>query len=375
MTHSAPGPLEGAPPHQDRAAGVLAGALSQGPSHAYLLVGPAGSGKAALARAFAAGLLAEDSADPDDARRRALIDPSPHPDLVWLSPGGAGHAVADVRDRLVHVAPLSPFEGSRRVFVIERAESLGEESQNAMLKTLEEPPAHACLVLLADDRDSVLPTVASRCQLVELDPLPESAVRERLGSGVPDETATALARLSGGDPSRALFLAGASGSKVRDSIELMMAGVVTGELGGSPWLGLLETAEEAGELAGGETKVVLEAEAEQGAKLSKSDTEAAIKRAARRARTEVLAMGLGLAAAWARDWAVVAAGSPELSFNLDRIDRLSAQAEGIPVPIATEAVELVEETRRRLRLNVSEELALEALCFRLERLLGGAVVA
>jgi len=354
---------------------VLAGALREGPSHAYLLAGPPGSGRAALARAFAAGLLSEDSDDPAETRRRALLDPSPHPDLVWLAPGGAGHAVADVRDRLVHVAPLSPFEGPRRVFVVERAEVLGEESQNAMLKTLEEPPPHACLILLAPDRDSVLPTVASRCQLVELDPLPESAVRERLGSGVPEETALSVARLSGGDPSRAEFLAGELGSRVRDAVEAMMTGAVTGELGNSPWLALLGVAEEAGEEASAEVSRAFESEAEEGVRHTKSEVEAAVKRAGRRARTEVLDSGLTLAAGWARDWAVVLAGTPELAFNLDRLERLSPQAARLAIPVATEAVQLVEETRQRLRLNVSEELAMEALCFRLERLLGGAIVA
>ena len=353
---------------------MLAAALREGPSHAYLLAGPPGSGKAALARAFAAGLLLEGSDDPEETRRRVLLDPSPHPDLVWLAPGGAGHAVADVRDRLVHVAPLSPFEGPRRVFVVERADLLGEESQNAMLKTLEEPPPHACLIMLAPDRDSVLPTVASRCQLVELDPLPESAVRERLGPEVPAEKAAALARLSGGDPSRAAFLTGEIGSRVRDAVETMMSGAASGELGSSPWLALLEVAEEAGEGASAELSQVFEREAGEGARHTKSEVEAAVKRVGRRARTEVLDTGLGLAAGWARDWAVLLAGTPELAFNLDRIDRLSAQIDRLTIPAATEAVQLVEETRQRLRLNVSEELALEALCFRLERLLGGAVV-
>ena len=72
---------------------------------------------------------------------------------------------------------------------------------------------------------------------------------------------------------------------------------------------------------------------------------------------------------------MVAADSPDLAFNLDRLDLISSQAGRIPIPVATEAVALIEETRSRLRLNVSEELALEALCFRLERLLNGALAA
>ena len=70
--------------HQARARVALSAALACGPSHAYLFRGPRGAGKRAAARAFAAEILAAGAEDPDDARRRALLDPSPHPDLVWL---------------------------------------------------------------------------------------------------------------------------------------------------------------------------------------------------------------------------------------------------------------------------------------------------
>ena len=77
--------------------------------------------------------------DADDARRRALIDPSPHPDLVWLRPPGAQHLVDEMRESVIRAASLRPAEGEHRVFVIEEAEALRDESQNALLKTLEEP--------------------------------------------------------------------------------------------------------------------------------------------------------------------------------------------------------------------------------------------
>ncbi len=79
--------------------------------------------------------------DPEEARRRVLLDPSPHPDLLWLAPRGAQHLVEEVRERVIRAASYRPFEGGKRVFVIEAAEAMREESQNALLKTLEEPPA------------------------------------------------------------------------------------------------------------------------------------------------------------------------------------------------------------------------------------------
>ena len=89
--------------HQPRARAAL-WPRSPRPGHAYIFRGPRGAGKAAAARAFAAELLADGSPDPDDARRRALLDPSPHPDLVWLRPPGAQHLVEDVRERVIRAS-------------------------------------------------------------------------------------------------------------------------------------------------------------------------------------------------------------------------------------------------------------------------------
>ena len=112
--------------HQPRARATLVAALAS-PGHAYIFRGPRGAGKAAAARAFAAELLTDGASDPDDARRRALLDPSPHPDLAWLRPPGAQHLVEDVRESVIRASSSSAAEGGRRVFVIEEAEDLRDE--------------------------------------------------------------------------------------------------------------------------------------------------------------------------------------------------------------------------------------------------------
>lgn len=277
------------------------------------------------------------------------------------------HAVAEVRERLIHTAPLAPFEGSHRVFVIEHAEALGEESQNAMLKTLEEPQPHAHFLLLADASESVLPTVASRCQLVELDPLPEEEVVAAVAPGVGPETALAAARLSRGDPARARFLASPRGEGLRGSVEAMLAATLDDRLGGAPWLAVLDAAEKTGDAAGERVAAEFERETEEGIKHTKREVEEAVKRAARKARTGVLDLALLIASSWARDWSAALSGADELFFNADRVDLITAQAGSLNVAAAVDAVGLIEKTRRSLSLNVSEELALEALCFSLER--------
>jgi DNA polymerase-3 subunit delta' len=94
-----------------------------------------------------------------------------------------------------------------------------------------------------------------------------------------------------------------------------------------------------------------------------------VKRVGRRARTRALGLGLALCCTWFRDLGVVASGAPEVALNSDRLDRLEADAAGLDPTSAREAVELILETRRRLVVNVSEELALEALWLRLGEVL------
>jgi DNA polymerase III subunit delta' len=347
--------------HQPRAGLALSAALSSGPLHAYLFRGPRGAGKRAAARAFAAEILAGGAEDPDDARRRARLDPSPHPDLVWIAPRGAQHLVEEVRERVIRAAAYRPFEGEKRVFVIEAAEAMRDESQNALLKTLEEPPEFAHLILLSSEPEALLETVSSRCQAIDFAPLPLAALEAQLsGAGDADEVAAA-ARLSAGDLVRARFLLSDPGRKLR----------VQAQKGN--WEALLGAAEAAGEEAESETRAALEDEASAGIKRSARDVTDEAKRAGRRRRTEILELDLELTAGWFRDLAAVASGAEEVVFNRDRLDALRSQAALLDPASARRAVELVQDTRRRLELNVSEELALEALFFRLERELAGRV--
>ena len=361
--------VEEATSHQPRARAELEAALRQGPSHAYLFQGPSGSGKSKAARAFAAEILSAGSGDPEDSRRRVLLDPSPHPDLVWLRPKGMSHAVQEIRDRVIHQAPLSPFEGSARVFVIEAAEALNDESQNAMLKTLEEPPPHAHLILLVSESEGVLPTIASRCQLIEFGALPTEAIEEELDGLATPEALHSAAKLSAGDLGRARFLAGKRGSDLRIAAELLMTCALEDDFAGSPWLELLGQAKAAGEHSGELVQAEFDEEKEEGIKHTKTEIEEAVRRAQRKTRTGMLDLGLHLAAAWARDWATVIAGAPNLAFNQDRLEILEAQAGRIELAQAREAVSQIQATRRSFQLNVSEELALEALAFRLEKTL------
>jgi DNA polymerase III subunit delta' len=360
--------LESATEHQPRARVALTAALAGVPSHAYLFRGPRGSGKRGAARAFAAEVLAAASADPEDARRRALLDPSPHPDLVWLAPTGAQHMVEEVRERVIRAAAYRPFEGGKRVFVIEAAEAMRDESQSALLKTLEEPPEFVHLILLSSDNEGLLETVASRCQTVEFAPLPAEVLEEELASeGAPDEVAAA-ARLAAGDLERARLLLGEQGRQLRGDVERCVAAALEGQCASAPWKGLLDRAKAVGEDAEAAAREALEEESKAGIKRTAKDVTDGAKRAGRRRRTEILALAYELCATWLRDLAAVASSAEEVVFNRDRLDVLRSQAQALDAARARRGAELVQETQRGLDLNVSEELALEALFFRLESL-------
>ena len=148
-------PLAGTEDHA-HARVSLESALASGPSHAYLFHGPAGVGKGAVARAFAAELLAEGAADPDDARRR--VEAGVHPDLTWVTPTGAHEMrLEDVDEPVIAAATRTPFESQRRVFVLERADTMSDRVANRLLKTLEEPAPFVHLILITDALGQVLP--------------------------------------------------------------------------------------------------------------------------------------------------------------------------------------------------------------------------
>jgi DNA polymerase-3 subunit delta' len=374
-----PAAIESATADQPAARVALVAAIGS-PSHAYLFAGPTGAGKRDAARALAAELLATGAPDSDDARRRALADPSPHPDLVWIRPVGTQHLVEQVRERVIAAAAYRPFEGERRVFVIEDADAMAEESQNALLKTLEEPAPYAHLLLISAEPAALLETVRSRCQTIRFARLGPQQLEERLerraDAGESELERRAAARLAGGDTTRALLLLSEQGVELRGAAVACVQAAATGELSERPWLRLLDAAGAAGARAADEVRAASAAITEEAgdegsveARRRGREAEEAARRVARRVRTQVLDLGLGLIASWLRDLAAAAEGAQDLALNADRAPELAATAANVDPRRARQGAELVMDTRRRLTVNVSEELALEALCFKLEGLL------
>jgi len=261
------------------------------------------------------------------------------------------------------------------VFVIEDADELNDQAANRMLKTLEEPPSFAHLILLTSRPGEVLPTIASRCQAVRFDAPSAADIAARLErAGVEAAAADACARLSLGDAARALWLASGEGPALRAGAEAVARAGLSGEIAARPWMVLIEQARAAGASAGAAVEAALESELEYAirkdhARMRREAAERA-RRAARRAQTAALHRGLALVGLWLRDVACLVDGVPELVHHADRVGALREDAErGVSAAALRAGQDVVEDTRAALELNPNEELALDALGSRLARVL------
>jgi DNA polymerase-3 subunit delta' len=365
-------PLPGVEDHPHARAVLIPALPPTGhPSHAYLFHGPAGTGKAAVARAFAAALLA-DGAD-DEAAVRGRVERGVHPDLTWVTASGASEMlVADIEEPVVAAATRTPFESARRVFVIEGADTMNDQAANRMLKTLEEPPAFAHLLLLTDRREDVMATIASRCQPVRFDPPSPERIAAAL-EGVDGEVALACARLSLADGGVASRLASEEGQALRAAAVASVRSAISGTTASRPWRALLDLARSAGADAAAQVQERVAGELEMVPSRERSrhrrEGEEAGKRAERRARTRTLDLGLGLQELWLRDVLCMLEGAPELIHAVDAREELESDAEGRDATSLREGIALVGDTRLGMAVNVSDELALEALAYRLQALL------
>ena len=189
-------------------------------AHAYLFVGPPGAGKKTAAKALACAVLCDDDGC-GSCGACARVRRGAHPDVRIIRPEGAvGYLAEQMRD-IIHDVNLAPIEGPGKLYIVEDADRFNDASANAILKTLEEPPGDTVFVLLAHSLDTVLPTIASRCQVVRFRRLAPSEATSLLVSadrGRRTEATAALAA-AGGVVARARdFLASPGRRQARDKI-------------------------------------------------------------------------------------------------------------------------------------------------------------
>ena len=179
------------------------------PFHAYLFQGEEGVGKEALARTFAAGLQCQsESADKPckECVSCRQMESGNQPDVIWVTREKASLGVDEIREQLCNTMDIKPFSSPYKIYLVPEAEKMTEAAQNALLKTIEEPPEYGIVILMTSNISALLPTIQSRCLTMEFRPLStavvESYVKEHCQ--VPDYQARASAAFAQGNLGKAM---------------------------------------------------------------------------------------------------------------------------------------------------------------------------
>ncbi len=152
-------------------------------SHAYILAGEAGMGRKSLAHAFALTLLCEKGKKQPCMACHACkqVLSGSHPDLIHVvheKPASIG--VDDIRAQINDTIMIRPYSSYYKIYIVDEAEKMTVQAQNALLKTIEEPPSYAVIILLTTNPNAFLPTILSRCVQLKLKPLKDSVIRDYL---------------------------------------------------------------------------------------------------------------------------------------------------------------------------------------------------
>lgn len=342
-------------------------------SHAYLLCGPAGSGKVAAAYALAAArLCACGGCGTCETCKRVLR--RRHPDVRYFEPeGAAAYLVSQVRDIMADVV-LAPIQADAKVYIINRADLLNPASANAFLKTLEEPPAGVMLILLARTVDAVLPTIVSRCQVVPFRTVPEEEAIGMVsqGAGVTKERARMALAACDGSAERAVAFAKSNKSMAHMREVFEMLGSLrhcddwdivslSKKLVGSAGAPLDEVRREQEEYLEANADFLSRAAVKQ----IKERDERAAKAAARQAQVTEMA----LLKSWLRDVMVLCIGAPDLVVNTEVRTALEDAASHTDEARVAAAIRAVDDAIETLSRNVSPQTCMDALLFDIREVL------
>lgn len=332
-------------------------ALSNRVAHAYLFAGEAGREPLEAGLAMSAALVcSEGGCGYCESCRRVAA--GAHPDVEVISPAGTQLLVDQVRD-VVRDAWRSPLASARRVIIVDEADRMNPNAQNAFLKALEEPPPSATLILLCPNTDALLETVRSRCREIRFRTPGETEIIESLianGSRVDEAGAAARA---GGTLHRALALATDSSAAQRR--EDLVSSLLVAPRNPADSLALAAQLRDAVREAGTVSDEDKEIATAQGDWLreTKKATEDRLKREQRRTEQDALETSLDDMASVLRDLIVVAAGSDAALVNEPLLPKLAGGIGPKSESQAIAGLNAIDLGRRRLRANGNVLLTLE----------------
>jgi DNA polymerase-3 subunit delta' len=340
-------------------------------SGTFLFVGPQHVGKTTAAFEFAKAMLCDRADGGMDCAGSCAsckaIDAGKHPDVRSVRPAGPSRILRipqiwprdGVKDfppesALLHDLHFAPVRGRRRVFIIEDADALNDDTANSLLKVLEEPPPYATLILTAPSPSSVLPTVFSRSQTLRFQSVSPMAIEKALQGrySVPAAEARFFAALSQGRIGSAIAMARDMEIRtVRDTV-LAVAERLSATQSPLHALKLADDLRKAGSKLAGSIS-------------DSSDGDTGARRSS--------VMALEVLATWYRDLlAYTAAGESEFLINLDRIERIAAIAAKHSTAGLMAAIDLILAVRQCVERNANAQIAFEAMCLRLTTLRDGS---
>jgi len=308
----------------DWAISLLARAVRGGRvAHTYLFTGPEGIGKRHVAKHLAAMLHCSAPTPPcGECAACARVAADAHPDVALVTPEGGRLKIDQIR-AVQHDLSLSPYEGRWRVAIITDFHTATVEAANSLLKTLEEPPARAVILLTATDASLLLPTVVSRCQVLPMRAVARPDIERALTArwAVAEERASLLARVAGGRVGWAIRAAEDPTLLDERRARLDLLQEILGQ---------------------GRAARIMAAE-----RLAQDD--------------ERLPVILRLWQTWWRDVLLIASGCEELVSNADYGEALARQAATADLPTAALAVRRIDEALQALEQNAQPRLVLEVL--------------
>ena len=302
------------------------------PAHAIAFHGPDGIGKRTVADIFAKSLQCEDrgnSTDPCGKCRSCLqFDTGNQPDVIRVTHEKAAISVDDIRSQLIARMQIKPYSSQRKIFIVDEAEKMNEQAQNALLKTLEEPPEYGMIILLTNNMESFLETIRSRVVCFDFMPAGNEEIKSFLikEKKIPDYQARVAAGASSGCPGLAWTMV--------DSEEFAER---------------RERAERVLKKLGEQNPSGIIALAKENAK-NKDEIDFFLK----------------MLEGWIRDVLVVKGGAPaKTAMFTEEIKVLRKQAESLDYEYFGEILAAIETLRERLRYNVNTEISFEDLLLKL----------
>lgn len=188
-------------------------------SHAYILSGEQGMGRKTLAKAFAMTLLCEKSDKEPcmECHSCKQILSGNHPDVIWVTHEKLNSiGVDDIREQINDTIQIKPYSSAYKIYLVDEAEKMTVQAQNALLKTIEEPPAYAIIILMTTNEETFLPTILSRCIKLKLKPLKDQTISSYLteSMGISENQADVFAAFARGNLGKAIHLADSEEFKV-----------------------------------------------------------------------------------------------------------------------------------------------------------------